>query len=133
MPQWDKMRRIEQRTDKFLKGPRWSLLKERSSLKPEAATDLNALIARMTTVRTARAKWRATLKLALHLRRSTFCAGLCSPDRHDLRPCAHCPALRHAIERALRAQQKGSKDVQRLAPNVNHANECNSGIAVKRN
>ena len=51
----DKMRRIEQRTDKSLKGMRWSLLKDRSRLNPEAAADLDALIARMTTVRTARA------------------------------------------------------------------------------
>ena len=51
----DKMRRIEQRTDKSLKGMRWSLLKDRSSLRPEAAADLDALIAKMTTVRTARA------------------------------------------------------------------------------
>jgi transposase len=51
----DKMRRIEQRSDKSLKGMRWSLLKDRSSLHPEAAADLDALIARMTTVRTARA------------------------------------------------------------------------------
>ena len=51
----DKMRRIEQRTDKSLKGMRWSLLKDRSKLRAEAAADLDALIARMTTVRTARA------------------------------------------------------------------------------
>lgn len=51
----DKMRRIEQRTDRSLKGMRWSLLKDRSRLKPEAAADLNALIARYATVRTARA------------------------------------------------------------------------------
>jgi transposase len=51
----DKMRRIEQRTDQSLKGLRWTLLKDRSSLKPEAAADLDALIAKMTTVRTARA------------------------------------------------------------------------------
>jgi transposase len=51
----DKMRRIEQRTDKSLKGMRWSLLKDRSKLRPDAAADLDALIARMTTVRTARA------------------------------------------------------------------------------
>jgi transposase len=51
----DKMRRIEQRTDKSLKGMRWSLLKDRSRLAPEAVADLDALIARMTTVRTARA------------------------------------------------------------------------------
>jgi transposase len=51
----DKMRRLEQRTDRSLKGMRWSLLKDRSRLSPEAAADLDALIAKMTTVRTARA------------------------------------------------------------------------------
>ena len=51
----DKMRRIEQRSDKSLKGLRWTLLKDRASLRPAAAADLDALIARMTTVRTARA------------------------------------------------------------------------------
>ncbi|HMT18299.1 MAG TPA: ISL3 family transposase [Ottowia sp.] len=51
----DKMRRIEQRSDKALKGLRWTLLKDRTSLRPAAAADLDALIARMTTVRTARA------------------------------------------------------------------------------
>jgi transposase len=51
----DKMRRIEQRVDKSLKGMRWLLLKDRASLKPEAAANLDALIAKMSTVRTARA------------------------------------------------------------------------------
>lgn len=51
----DKMRRIEQRTDKSLKGLRWALLKDRAHLTPAAAADLDALVARMTTVRTARA------------------------------------------------------------------------------
>ena len=51
----DKMRRIEQRGDKSLKGLRWTLLKDRASLRPEAAADLDALIGRMTHVRTARA------------------------------------------------------------------------------
>jgi len=51
----DKMRRIEQRSDRSLKGMRWSLLKDRSRLSAEAAADLDALIARMTTLRTARA------------------------------------------------------------------------------
>ena len=53
----DKTRRIEQRTDKSLKGLRWSLLKDRSRLSAAAGAELDALIARMTTVRTARA-WR---------------------------------------------------------------------------
>ncbi|WP_066343157.1 ISL3 family transposase, partial [Azohydromonas lata] len=51
----DKMRRIEQRSDKSLKGMRWSLLKDRDRLKPEAVVELDALIARMASVRTARA------------------------------------------------------------------------------
>jgi hypothetical protein len=49
------MRRIEQRSDKSLKGMRWSLLKDRDSLKPEAVVELDALIARMASVRTVRA------------------------------------------------------------------------------
>lgn len=51
----DRTRRIEQRTDPSLKGLRWSLLKDRSQLPAAAAADLAALIARMSTVRTARA------------------------------------------------------------------------------
>lgn len=51
----DKMRRIEQKTDKSLKGIRWTLLKDKSKLKPEAAADLDALIAKITVKRTARA------------------------------------------------------------------------------
>jgi transposase len=51
----DKMRRIEQRTERSLKGLRWTLLKDRSRLSAEATADLDALIARMATVRTARA------------------------------------------------------------------------------
>jgi transposase len=51
----DKMRRIEQRSDRSLKGMRWCLLKDRARLSAEATADLDALIARMTTVRTARA------------------------------------------------------------------------------
>ena len=51
----DKTRRIEQRTDKSLKGMRWPLLKDRSRLSAAAGAELDALIARMSTVRTARA------------------------------------------------------------------------------
>jgi transposase len=51
----DKLRRIEQRTERSLKGMRWSLLKDRSRLSPEAAADLDTLIGRMSTLRTARA------------------------------------------------------------------------------
>jgi len=51
----DRTRRIEQRTDPSLKGLRWSLLKDRSRLSAAAVADLDALIAHLTTVRTARA------------------------------------------------------------------------------
>jgi transposase len=51
----DQTRRIEQRSDRSLKGLRWSLLKDRARLSPAAAADLDALIAKMTTLRTARA------------------------------------------------------------------------------
>ena len=51
----DKMRRIEQRTDTSLKGLRWTLLKDTANLKPAAAADLDALIAKLTVKRTARA------------------------------------------------------------------------------
>lgn len=51
----DKMRRIEQKTDKSLKGMRWTLLKDTARLKPEAAAELDALIAKMAVKRTARA------------------------------------------------------------------------------
>jgi len=49
----DKMRRIEQRTDKSLKGMRWKLLKDRCRLNTRDSADLDALIARMSTVRRA--------------------------------------------------------------------------------
>lgn len=51
----DKTRRIEQKTDPSLKGLRWKLLRDRSDLTPDARADLDALIAQVTTKRTARA------------------------------------------------------------------------------
>jgi transposase len=67
----DKMCCIEQRAEQRLKGMRWSLLKDRASLRPEAAADLDALIARMTTVRTARA-WVYKEQLREILERKQF-------------------------------------------------------------
>jgi transposase len=49
------MRRLEQGTDPQLKGMRWVLLKDRRKLSREQAVDLNELISRVTTIRTARA------------------------------------------------------------------------------
>ena len=51
----DKTRRIEQKIDPSLKGLRWKLLRDRASLKPDARADLDALVAQVTTKRTARA------------------------------------------------------------------------------
>lgn len=51
----DKTRRIEQQTDSSLKGLRWTLLKNRDSLGESAQNDLDALLAKVTTMRTARA------------------------------------------------------------------------------
>lgn len=51
----DKMRRAEQKTDPTLKGLRWALLKDRSKLSASQSADLDALIAHVTTRRTAKA------------------------------------------------------------------------------
>ena len=51
----DKTRRLEQKTDPSLKGLRWALLKDREKLHPSAQADLDALVAQVTTKRTARA------------------------------------------------------------------------------
>ena len=51
----DSMRRVEQRTDPALKGLRWTLLKDRSKLSRDQTADLDRLVARFTTKRTARA------------------------------------------------------------------------------
>ena len=51
----DKMRRAEQQTDPALKGLRWTLLKDRSKLSVRQGADLDALLAHLTSKRTARA------------------------------------------------------------------------------
>jgi transposase len=51
----DKTRCIEQKSDKSLKGLRWKLLKDRSRLNDRDSAELDALIAKTATVRTARA------------------------------------------------------------------------------
>ena len=49
------MRRAEQKRDPALKGLRWTLLKDSRSLTAAARNDLDALMADVTTKRTARA------------------------------------------------------------------------------
>jgi len=51
----DQTRRIEQKTDPALKGLRWKLLRNYDSLGPASRADIDALLARLTTQRTARA------------------------------------------------------------------------------
>jgi transposase len=51
----DQMRRLEQRTDPSLKGLRWTLLKDRDRLSDQGRADLDELVARAATKRTARA------------------------------------------------------------------------------
>lgn len=51
----DKSRRAEQKTDPALKGLRWTLLKDRRKLSVRQGADLDALLAHLTTKRTARA------------------------------------------------------------------------------
>lgn len=51
----DKTRRLEQKTDPDLKGLRWALLKDRDRLPATQRAELDALIAQVTTKRTARA------------------------------------------------------------------------------
>jgi transposase len=51
----DAMRRLEQKCDPGLKGLRWSLLKSREKLSAAQRAELDALLVRMTSSRTARA------------------------------------------------------------------------------
>lgn len=51
----DQMRRIEQKSDPSLKGLRWTLLKHRDGLSSKQQVELDSLISRMTSKRTARA------------------------------------------------------------------------------
>lgn len=51
----DQTRRLEQKTDPDLKGLRWALLKDRDRLPAHQRADLDALVAKATTKRTARA------------------------------------------------------------------------------
>ncbi len=51
----DQVRRIDQKTDPTLKGMRWALLKDRDRLSAASRIDLDALIAKAASRRTARA------------------------------------------------------------------------------
>jgi len=62
----DKTRRAEQRTDKSLKGMRWTLLKDVFSLKPAAGAALHSLLNAPKLTRTARAwTYKEQLRIVL--------------------------------------------------------------------
>jgi transposase len=62
----DKMRRLEQKADPALKGMRWKLLKAPNGLSRGARQELQALVSRLTTLRTARAwQYREQLRAIL--------------------------------------------------------------------
>jgi transposase len=58
----DKMRRLEQKTDPALKGLRWALLKDRSKLSYEQATDLDRLVAQFMGGTTSSGSRRASVR-----------------------------------------------------------------------
>jgi transposase len=63
----DLMRRAEQKRDPELKGLRWTLLKDRNRLSDARRADLDALLANLTTKRTARAwQYREDLREILN-------------------------------------------------------------------
>lgn len=63
----DLTRRAEQKRDPNLKGMRWSLLKDRNKLGDARRADLDALLANLTTCRTARAwQYREDLREILN-------------------------------------------------------------------
>jgi transposase len=65
----DLTRRAEQKRDPTLKGLRWALLKDRNRLSDMRRADLDALLAQLTTKRTARAwQYREDLREILNRR-----------------------------------------------------------------
>ena len=71
------MRREEQQRDPRLKGLRWVLLKDRSKLTHAQRIELDGLLSRMTTTRTARAwQYREQLRDILTRKQPTVVARL---------------------------------------------------------
>lgn len=73
----DEMRRREQKLDPSLKGLRWTLLKDRGKLASEQRAELDTLLARMTTNRTARAwQYREQLREIMSRKQPNVVRGL---------------------------------------------------------
>jgi transposase len=84
----DKTRRIEQQCDPSLKGMRWKLLKDRRDLSGEHRAELDALLAQLTTKRTARAwQYREQLREILDRKQINVVRALlrqwCTNVRHS--------------------------------------------------
>lgn len=95
----DQTRRIEQQRDPDLKGLRWVLLKDRARLDHEQQADLDALIAHLTTKRTARAwMYREQLRAIL--------------DRKQVHVVGRM--LRQWCVNVMRSKVEPMKDVARL-------------------
>jgi transposase len=118
----DKMRRIEQRTDKSLKCMRWPLLKDRSSLKPEAVADLDALIARMAIVRTARA-WLYKERKQMNVVRDMLAHWYTCVMRSKVEPMKEVAALvrRHLEGIVARAQTRQTNGFPEAINGLFHA------------
>ncbi|MEI6738231.1 MAG: ISL3 family transposase [Pseudomonadota bacterium] len=72
-------RRIEQKVDPELKGMRWTLLKKREKLCKEQRDDLDTLLAKITTKRTARAwHYREQLRDILNRKQINVVSGMLS-------------------------------------------------------
>ena len=75
----DETRRKEQKRDPALKGMRWVLLKDRDRLNTEQRSDLDDLVAHITTTRTARAwAYREQLREILDQRNRSTSYAPCS-------------------------------------------------------
>jgi len=73
----DETRRIEQKTTPGLKGLRWVLLRDYTSLGDTASAELDALLARLTTRRTARAwVYREQLREILDRKQINIVSGM---------------------------------------------------------
>ena len=95
----DRVRRQEQRTDPALKGLRWSLLKDRDRLNAAQRGDLDALIAKATTKRTARAwLYREHLREILERKQINIVSSL----------------LRQWCSNVMRSKVEPMKDVARM-------------------
>ena len=95
----DQMRRIEQKLDPGLKGKRWVLLKDRAALSAAQRSELDQLLAKMTTTRTARAwQYREDLRELLtrqqpHVARLLLNRGCSNVLRSKVEPMKEVAAM----------------------------------------